>query len=41
MGAKSVGEEPRKGPFTRTAYQSAHNTGGAVMGVDLSTSVRH
>lgn len=39
MGAKSVSEEPRKGPFTTTAYQSTHNTGGALMGADPSTSV--
>jgi gluconate 2-dehydrogenase alpha chain len=39
MGAKIVVNEPRKGPFTSTAYQSTHNTGGTVMGTDPSTSV--
>jgi gluconate 2-dehydrogenase alpha chain len=39
MSAKSVSEEPRTGPFTTTAYQSTHNTGGAVMGTDPATSV--
>ncbi len=39
MGAKIVGEEPRTGPFTTTAYQSTHNTGGALMGTEPTTSV--
>jgi gluconate 2-dehydrogenase alpha chain len=39
MGAKIVVNEPRTGPFTVTAYQSTHNTGGTVMGTDPSASV--
>ena len=39
MGAKIVVNEPRKRPFTVTAYQSTHNTGGTVMGKDPETSV--
>jgi len=39
MGGKQVVALPRKGPFTTTAYQTTHNTGGAVMGEDPSTSV--
>lgn len=39
MGADTVTESPRTGPFTTTAYQSTHNTGGAVMGSDPATSV--
>lgn len=39
MGAKTVVNEPRKGPFTVTTYQSTHNTGGSVMGADPLTSV--
>jgi gluconate 2-dehydrogenase alpha chain len=30
---------PRKGPYTVTAYQTTHNTGGTVMGADPATSV--
>lgn len=39
MNAKIVVDEPRTKPFTVTSYQSTHNTGGAVMGNDPSTSV--
>ena len=39
MGGKPVEELPRTQPFTTTAYQSTHNTGGAVMGTDPATSV--
>ena len=39
MGAKTVVDSPRTGPFTTTSYQSTHNTGGAVIGADPSTSV--
>jgi gluconate 2-dehydrogenase alpha chain len=38
MGAQIVVNEPRKGPFTVTTYQSTHNTGGVVMGNNPSTS---
>jgi gluconate 2-dehydrogenase alpha chain len=30
---------PRTGPYTITAYQTTHNTGGTVMGADPATSV--
>jgi gluconate 2-dehydrogenase alpha chain len=30
---------PRKGPYTITAYQTTHNTGGTVMGKEPATSV--
>jgi gluconate 2-dehydrogenase alpha chain len=30
---------PRKGPYTITTYQTTHNTGGTVMGMDPATSV--
>lgn len=39
MGAVSTHAAPRKGNYTVTVYQSTHNTGGAVMGDDPSTSV--
>ena len=39
MGATAVVDQPRTGPFTTTAYQSTHNTGGAIMGSDPATSV--
>jgi gluconate 2-dehydrogenase alpha chain len=39
MGATIVVDSPRTGPFTTTSYQSTHNTGGAVIGADPSTSV--
>ena len=40
MGAKTVVDSPKAtGPFTTTSYQSTHNTGGAIIGADPSTSV--
>lgn len=39
MGGQRVAGGPRKGPYTITQYQSTHNTGGTVMGVDPATSV--
>jgi gluconate 2-dehydrogenase alpha chain len=39
MGGQQVVGVPRKAPYTITQYQSTHNTGGAVMGADRSTSV--
>lgn len=39
MGGARTAASPRKGPFTTTAYQTTHNTGGAIMGTDPSTSV--
>jgi gluconate 2-dehydrogenase alpha chain len=39
MGAKQVAGSPRKAPYTTQQYQTTHNTGGAVMGNDPSTSV--
>jgi gluconate 2-dehydrogenase alpha chain len=39
MGAKQVVGSARKGPYTTQQYQTTHNTGGAVMGSDPSTSV--
>src|SRR4051812_33792205 len=38
MGGKIVQGNPRKGPYTVTQYQTTHNTGGAIMGADPSTS---
>ena len=38
MGGKRVAVAPRKGPFETTAYQTTHNTGGAIMGTDPGTS---
>ncbi|TCS36276.1 gluconate 2-dehydrogenase alpha chain [Paucimonas lemoignei] len=38
MGGQQVVGTPRKGPYTITQYQSTHNTGGAIMGTDPSTS---
>src|SRR5258708_28425863 len=38
MGGQRVAGAPRKGPYTTTQYQTTHNTGGAVMGNDRSTS---
>jgi gluconate 2-dehydrogenase alpha chain len=34
-----IAPRPRRGPYTITAYQTTHNTGGTVMGSDPSTSV--
>jgi gluconate 2-dehydrogenase alpha chain len=39
MGGQRVAGAPRKGPYTTTQYQTTHNTGGAIMGNDRSTSV--
>jgi gluconate 2-dehydrogenase alpha chain len=39
MGAKQVSGSARKAPYTVTQYQTTHNTGGTVMGVDPKTSV--
>lgn len=39
MGGQQVAGGPRKGPYTITQYQTTHNTGGTVMGMDPSTSV--
>lgn len=39
MGGVGTAASPRKGPFTTTAYQTTHNTGGAIMGSDPATSV--
>jgi gluconate 2-dehydrogenase alpha chain len=39
MGGRIVAGSPRKGPYDVTQYQTTHNTGGAVMGTDPSTSV--
>jgi gluconate 2-dehydrogenase alpha chain len=38
MGAKQVAGYARKAPYTTQEYQTTHNTGGAVMGSDPSTS---
>lgn len=39
MGGRQVEATPRRRPYTTTAYQSTHNTGGTVMGADPATSV--
>jgi gluconate 2-dehydrogenase alpha chain len=39
MGGKLVAGTPRKRPYDITKYQTTHNTGGAIMGTDPSTSV--
>jgi gluconate 2-dehydrogenase alpha chain len=39
MGGKQIAASPRKRPYTSTQYQSTHNTGGTIMGLDPSTSV--
>jgi gluconate 2-dehydrogenase alpha chain len=39
MGGRQVVASPRKGPYTVTQYQTTHNTGGTVMGLDPGTSV--
>jgi gluconate 2-dehydrogenase alpha chain len=39
MGGKQVAGGPRRRPYSVSQYQSTHNTGGTVMGVDPSTSV--
>jgi gluconate 2-dehydrogenase alpha chain len=39
MGGLLVTGEPRTGPYDITEYQTTHNSGGAIMGTDPSTSV--
>jgi gluconate 2-dehydrogenase alpha chain len=39
MGGRQVVGAGRKGPYTVTQYQTTHNTGGTVMGLDPKTSV--
>jgi gluconate 2-dehydrogenase alpha chain len=39
MGGQLVAGNSRKRPYTTTQYQTTHNTGGAIMGTDPSTSV--
>ncbi|TFW31519.1 GMC family oxidoreductase [Massilia horti] len=39
MGGRIVAGEGRKGPYVVTQYQTTHNTGGAIMGVDRTNSV--
>jgi gluconate 2-dehydrogenase alpha chain len=39
MGGQQVSGAARKGPYTVTQYQTTHNTGGTVMGLDPNTSV--
>jgi len=39
MGGTKIEQLPRLAPYTVVPYQSTHNTGGAVMGDDPSTSV--
>ena len=39
LNPKQVVGGPRTGPYSVVPYQSTHNTGGAVMGVDPKTSV--
>jgi gluconate 2-dehydrogenase alpha chain len=39
MGATRLHASPRTGPYTVVPYQSTHNTGGAIMGDNPSTSV--
>ena len=39
MGGQLVTGTPRKRPYDITEYQTTHNTGGAIMGTDPSTSV--
>lgn len=39
MDPAEIAASPRKGPYTMTAYQTTHNTGGTVMGADPATSV--
>jgi len=37
-GASKLNANPRRGKYSIVPYQSTHNTGGAVMGADPSTS---
>ena len=39
MGGQLVAGSPRTRPYDITEYQTTHNTGGAIMGTDPSTSV--
>ncbi|MDB5915842.1 MAG: family oxidoreductase [Massilia sp.] len=39
MGGEIVSGAGRKSPYTVTQYQTTHNTGGTVMGLDRATSV--
>ena len=39
MGGLQVAGSARQGPYTTTQYQTTHNTGGTVMGMDPETSV--
>ncbi len=39
MGGQLVTGSPRTRPYDVTVYQTTHNTGGAIMGTDPSTSV--
>jgi gluconate 2-dehydrogenase alpha chain len=39
MGGRLAVALPRTGPYDVTEYQTTHNTGGTIMGVDPSTSV--
>lgn len=39
MGGQLVTGEPRTGRYDMTEYQTTHNTGGAIMGADPTTSV--
>jgi gluconate 2-dehydrogenase alpha chain len=39
MGGRQVSGAGRKGPYSITQYQTTHNTGGTIMGVDPRTSV--
>src|SRR4029077_5269126 len=38
IGPSKMNVNPRRGKYTIVPYQSTHNTGGAVMGADPSTS---
>jgi gluconate 2-dehydrogenase alpha chain len=39
LNPRQIVSAPRTGPYSVVPYQSTHNTGGAVMGVDPKTSV--
>ncbi|HEX9171285.1 MAG TPA: GMC family oxidoreductase [Telluria sp.] len=39
MGGRQVFGAGRKGPYSVTQYQTTHNAGGAIMGLDRGTSV--
>jgi gluconate 2-dehydrogenase alpha chain len=39
IGPSKMNVNPRRGKYTIVPYQSAHNTGGTVMGADPNTSV--